>query len=86
MFADDAVRSGDAELASKDKVKQLEFYNQWNQINYRKYKFALQGAYMDWVATGHKYEVEQNFVSRSTKRPTGAIEYRTLTRISGHRW
>lgn len=41
--------------------------NKGNQSNYRKYKFAVQGRYMDWVANGHKYEVERNFVSLSMR-------------------
>jgi hypothetical protein len=44
-----------------DLVQQRKFYDDWAQANYRRYKFAVQGRYMDWVSNGHKYEVEQNF-------------------------
>jgi hypothetical protein len=43
-------------------VQQMQGYDDWNQANYRKYKFAVQGRYMDWVANGHKTQVEHNFV------------------------
>lgn len=44
-----------------DLVQQRKYYDDWSQANYRRFKFAVQGRYMDWVANGHKYEVEQNF-------------------------
>lgn len=44
-----------------DPKKILQAYNDWTQSNYRKYKFAVQGAWMDWVANGHKYNVEYYF-------------------------
>lgn len=48
----------------KDTVAQIQDYNDWGQANYRKFKFAVQGRYIDWVTNGYKYSVEQNFVSR----------------------
>ncbi|KAK3985320.1 hypothetical protein QBC44DRAFT_405143 [Cladorrhinum sp. PSN332] len=44
-----------------DIVAQRQSYDDWNQANYRKYKFAVQGRWIDWVANGHKYDVEFNF-------------------------
>lgn len=46
-----------------DLAAQRQNYDDWNQANYRKYKFAVQGKWMDWVSNGDKYNVEYNFVS-----------------------
>jgi hypothetical protein len=35
--------------------------NEWNQVNFRKYKTNVQGKWMDWVTRGNKYEVENSF-------------------------
>ncbi|KAL5346190.1 hypothetical protein ACLOAV_008456, partial [Pseudogymnoascus australis] len=35
--------------------------NEWNQVNFRKYKTNVQGKWMDWVVQGNKYEVENSF-------------------------
>ena len=53
----------DAMRLSDEPTEQLQYFNDWNQDNYRQYKFAVQARYMDWVSNGYKYEVEQNFVS-----------------------
>ncbi|KAK3711832.1 hypothetical protein LTR37_009350 [Vermiconidia calcicola] len=50
----------------KDVVGQNQDFDDWNQANYRKFKFAVQGRYIDWVTKGYKFEVEQNF--KLTKR------------------
>ncbi|KAH8678320.1 hypothetical protein BX600DRAFT_532153 [Xylariales sp. PMI_506] len=41
--------------------KQQQYFADWNQENYYRYKSAAQGAYMDWVTNGNKYNVEYNF-------------------------
>lgn len=51
----------EAMAAFDDPVSQRQHYDDWNQANYRKYKFAVQGRWIDWVANGHKYDVEFNF-------------------------
>ncbi|KAK4183746.1 hypothetical protein QBC35DRAFT_418305 [Podospora australis] len=48
-------------LHKTDVVLQRQAYDEWNQANYRKFKFAVQGRWMDWVSNGHKYDVEFNF-------------------------
>lgn len=41
--------------------RQVQFYNEWNQLNYLRYKSSVQGRWMDWVTEGDKYNVEYNF-------------------------
>ncbi|KAK0741578.1 hypothetical protein B0T18DRAFT_307044, partial [Schizothecium vesticola] len=57
-----------------DVVLQREEYDQWNQANYRKFKFAAQGRWMDWVTNGHKYEVEFNFGMVDTESIMARVE------------
>ncbi|KAL1844760.1 hypothetical protein VTK73DRAFT_1845 [Phialemonium thermophilum] len=57
-----------------DIVLQRQEYDEWNQQNYRKYKFAVQGKWMDWVANGHKYDVEFNFGMVDTESIMARVE------------
>lgn len=59
----------------------LAYRIEGNQKNYRKYKFAVQGTYMDWVANGNKYEVERNFV-RISMAASGIYRVNHLCRES----
>ncbi|KAK6330551.1 hypothetical protein TWF718_002751 [Orbilia javanica] len=56
----------EAEQRAKEKYPNdhqaaLEAFEEWNQEHFRSYKYTVQGAYMDWVTNGNKYEVERNF-------------------------
>ncbi|KAK0612567.1 hypothetical protein B0T17DRAFT_564881 [Bombardia bombarda] len=57
-----------------DTVLQRQTYDEWNQANYRKYKFAVQARWMDWVSNGHKYNVEFNFGMVDTESIMARIE------------
>jgi hypothetical protein len=50
-----------------DLAAQTEEYQRWNQNNFRKYKSAVQGQWMDWVTNGKKYQVEYNFGTNPTQ-------------------
>ncbi|KAI0465830.1 hypothetical protein F4859DRAFT_527711 [Xylaria cf. heliscus] len=50
-----------------DNIAAKSQYDQWNQANYRKFKFAVQGRYIDWVTNGNKYEVETRFAIESIR-------------------
>ncbi|KAF2019517.1 hypothetical protein BU24DRAFT_386453 [Aaosphaeria arxii CBS 175.79] len=41
--------------------RQKKYINDWNQENFFKYKSATQAAWMDWVVSGSKYNVDYNF-------------------------
>ncbi|KAI8955363.1 hypothetical protein F4801DRAFT_574538 [Xylaria longipes] len=57
-----------------DVVMQRQYYDEWSQANYRKYKFAVQGRWMDWVSNGHKYNVEFNFGMVDTESIMARVE------------
>ncbi|KAI1192407.1 hypothetical protein F5X97DRAFT_317457 [Nemania serpens] len=61
-------------LYPSDVVKQRQSYDEWSQANYRKYKFAVQGRWMDWVSNGHKYNVEFNFGMVDTESIMARVE------------
>ncbi|KAK6000890.1 hypothetical protein QM012_002973 [Aureobasidium pullulans] len=44
-----------------DNVAALQDYNDWNQTQFRRFNSSVQAEWMDWVANGHKYDVEYRF-------------------------
>ncbi|GAQ05379.1 hypothetical protein ALT_2700 [Aspergillus lentulus] len=57
-----------------DIVLQRQDYDEWSQANYRKFKFAVQGRWMDWLSNGHKYDVEFNFGMIDTESIMARVE------------
>jgi hypothetical protein len=51
----------DAQLRSKSTKGQRQLYDQWVQENAKTWRNYVQAAYMDWVITGRKEEVEYWF-------------------------
>ncbi|KAI0397923.1 hypothetical protein F5Y17DRAFT_454509 [Xylariaceae sp. FL0594] len=75
----DRARLDARQLAKNDHpgnaVAERNAYEQWNQTNYRKYKSAVQGRYMDWVSNGNKYAVEMRFATVDVDSIMARVEH-----------
>lgn len=59
---------------NRDLASRTEAYNRWIAKNAKTYRNLMQAAYMDWVATGKKDEVEFWFAVIDNTTALGRVE------------
>lgn len=60
--------------ANTTTASRIEAYNRWVAKNAKTYRNRMQAAYMDWVATGKKEEVEFWFAVIDNSSALGRVE------------